>query len=783
MNTWKVFLAVLVGSLFSWSSLRASHIYGGNLSMTQLDKQSGTFRVTMRLFVDAVHTLSTEDDYLRGTFFNIAVFSKKNHQRVQEIVVRADKTDELIYDNTSCAAKHGFKTRVYTYSSEVTLDLLTYTDPQGYYLAWERCCRPATLINLVNSGNAGLALYLEFPALMEYNQAVTFSSPQFVIPDGNYACIRKEFRFNFSAVDVDGDSLKYTLVTPWQGHNDEINFDAVPRPAPYPEAKWTRDFSAQRMIPGNPALAIHSSTGMARVNATMLGVFAVAIQCEKIRNGKTIGLVRQDFQLPVIDCSPDTPPVAVIESEGKKVTRLATCGQPVTLNVTDTGPYHYQWKYNDKTIAGANSKSITVKDTGYYTVVKSYSDRCAGDTLSEAVHLTAPQLRFVNENQKICSLDSFKIQVMPLNGYTIRWFKENRPVATGEWLAGKGVGTYQVIAESNRPECPRLTDSIQIQEIAPPAFPGDLLTRYSLCRGDSVQLGTAAQPTYTYHWTGTSDNTSKIFISKEGHYSLTITDKQTGCQTKTPDIIVTFFQTVQPIIDSVSILCSARNNSITLKASPDQGFFTGKGVQGNTFDPSQAGIGLHRITYTTTSGSCKVSASTHIQVVPAFSLEMPSSLWVAPGETKQLKLVSSESVQVRWFPPDGLSSITDSQPLVTTQTNRTYYAEALADNGCKVVDSVQVMVARRMYIPTAFSPNQDGQNDTWEIKNTHLFPTCEVIIFNRWGQPIYASRGKYIPWNGTLQDGTLAPTGVYAYQIKLNDGTDFSYKGNLTILY
>jgi len=74
-----------------------------------------------------------------------------------------------------------------------------------------------------------------------------------------------------------------------------------------------------------------------------------------------------------------------------------------------------------------------------------------------------------------------------------------------------------------------------------------------------------------------------------------------------------------------------------------------------------------------------------------------------------------------------------------------------------------------LVIPTAFTPNGDGINDTWNIAYLGYYPNCSVSVFTRWGQQVYSSLGYGIPWDGTYK-GTALPTGTYYYVINFKNG-------------
>jgi len=74
-----------------------------------------------------------------------------------------------------------------------------------------------------------------------------------------------------------------------------------------------------------------------------------------------------------------------------------------------------------------------------------------------------------------------------------------------------------------------------------------------------------------------------------------------------------------------------------------------------------------------------------------------------------------------------------------------------------------------LVIPSAFTPNGDGINDTWDIKYLGYYPNCSVNVFTRWGQMVYSSLGYGVPWDGTYK-GTALPTGTYYYVINFKNG-------------
>ena len=73
-----------------------------------------------------------------------------------------------------------------------------------------------------------------------------------------------------------------------------------------------------------------------------------------------------------------------------------------------------------------------------------------------------------------------------------------------------------------------------------------------------------------------------------------------------------------------------------------------------------------------------------------------------------------------------------------------------------------------LYIPPDFSPDGDGVNDFWEIRNIDKYPNCNVIVYTKTNILVYESKGGYTtPWDGTNLRGREMPIGKYVYEVDL----------------
>ena len=91
--------------------------------------------------------------------------------------------------------------------------------------------------------------------------------------------------------------------------------------------------------------------------------------------------------------------------------------------------------------------------------------------------------------------------------------------------------------------------------------------------------------------------------------------------------------------------------------------------------------------------------------------------------------------------------------------------------GCNFFQAYEVLVGQSecINIPTAFTPNGDGMNDEWVLRNISLYSGNNVKVLNRWGQIVHESSNYTNGWDGRYKGEDL-PAGTYYYLVDLNDG-------------
>ena len=87
-----------------------------------------------------------------------------------------------------------------------------------------------------------------------------------------------------------------------------------------------------------------------------------------------------------------------------------------------------------------------------------------------------------------------------------------------------------------------------------------------------------------------------------------------------------------------------------------------------------------------------------------------------------------------------------------------------------------------IFVPNAFSPNDDGENDILFVRGQNL-EEVTLKIFDRWGELVFESTDQAIGWDGTFRDKPVDPD-VYVYHLQVIcfDGQENLIKGNITVL-
>jgi gliding motility-associated-like protein len=139
----------------------------------------------------------------------------------------------------------------------------------------------------------------------------------------------------------------------------------------------------------------------------------------------------------------------------------------------------------------------------------------------------------------------------------------------------------------------------------------------------------------------------------------------------------------------------------------------------------------------------------------------------------------------KWTPSSGLSADNIANPIATLNHDAEFVLSASTAAGCSTTDTVKFKVFKgpSFYVPSAFSPNNDGMNDKFKFYAVGMKSIDLFQVYNRYGQVIYSSPDISGGWDGKLH-GSDQPSGTYIWMIKGVDLTGIPHfkKGTVTLL-
>jgi gliding motility-associated-like protein len=266
-----------------------------------------------------------------------------------------------------------------------------------------------------------------------------------------------------------------------------------------------------------------------------------------------------------------------------------------------------------------------------------------------------------------------------------------------------------------------------------------------------------------------------------------------GCTSQPQNYNINIYNET-PIITPVGPFCSY-DEFLTLQATPINGVFSGNGVIGNDFYPSNA-VGTSTITYTYTQSGCVFDTTTDITVYPQPILDSitpynpfyeicegdsVNTLFNAIADLPGYNVWSLLGVD---YQTDIFNTTWDNEGVFTISV--VHYSNGCVSNQQETVVVVQNCPEELIYIPNTFTPDGNELNQVFLPVFTSGFDPYdyELLVFNRWGNLIFESHDHKMGWDGTFNNAYVQE-GTYSWVIRYgNVETDkkTEIRGFITII-
>jgi len=436
--------------------------------------------------------------------------------------------------------------------------------------------------------------------------------------------------------------------------------------------------------------------------------------------------------------------------------------------LTASGGTNYSWS------TGATTSSITISQTSVTTYSVVAINGSCSDTTSITVSID-PLMNTTIPSFSVCPGNPVQLNYTIGGGtppYTYSW---STGATTSSITANPTLTTTYTLSISDSIGC-SASWGIPVVVFATPTVTvnGNII----LCSGDTTTL--TANGGVAYSWsTGTSSSSIIVAPTANATYSVIGTNAN-GCN-DTVSVSVTVSPPPTANITGNDTICFGDNTLLTASG--------GGNYLWNTLQTS-ASIVVSPATNTNYSvvvsiGSCKDTANYFVAVIPNPTANAGASVNISQGQSATL--TASGGGTYSWN--NGMTGIS----IVVNPTTTTQYCVWVTDvNGCSDSSCVTVFVepidcstAGELFIPNAFSPNDDGENDFLQIfyGNFSCIKEYKIIIYNRWGEKVFESTEPNDKWDGVFR-GKKEETAVFAYYVKavFIDKTEIERKGNISLI-
>ncbi len=805
----------------------ATHIVGGEIYYELLNPSANLYTITLKIYMDCQNgnPQAIQSDYQAI----IGVFDAGSKNYESQFTISKTGPRRVNEVNYNCVIPPtGICVDEYTYKVNRVINPGT----RGKILAFQRCCRNNSITNLTNPEATGIAIWTKIPPNIQNSSAIFKKLPP------NYVCVDAPLTVDHSATDSDGDVLVYSLTTPYTGGTPD-----EPRPIPsnvvrpdFKKVLWRSPYSAQNQMGGDPLMRINSLTGELTVTPKSKGQFAIGITVSEYRNGTLIGETRRDYQFNVIECEFDI--LADFTTEGAKATADAfvfECNDTVFFKDRSQKALSYHWDFGvenrtDDTSNLANPYFI-YPGNGDYTVTLTVKNSLCEDEYSFDVRIRSVKTFELGPDIVLCKGYSTILDTGTPDATSVEWNTGQKgpritTLDTGTFIA---VVSYDACVYSDTLNI--LADHVVF------SIPEDSL----FCDDVDMIIDAGLEgPEIKYAWS-TGEKTKTIRVTEAKDYRVAVSNL--NCLEFDT---IRIWQATQPVLLD-AFYCNEFNHPIDAGEIEEASYLWSNGatsqattyttggkqwlqitqrhcIKSDTFEISNPVInidlgedkhycdnlfatlsgGKDGIKYSWNTGESTqtitvTSPGTYKVLVEdqygctkedSVTLSLSASPTFDLGNDTTICLTSPTELKA----PDGFAQYIwntgNNDRIIVTETEGNYKVTIIDEYGCRATDSLYVTVdpealPNDLYVPNAFTPNNDNLNELFPYGQSIAQPGYYVTIFTRWGEKVFDSRtSENQNWDGYYK-GELVPQETFIYYVYYRgcDGNKRTRKGTVNPIY
>ena len=685
----KLFVVVcFIAILFASRNAHASHSMGADLTYHYLG--GNRYEITLSFYRDCFGIFPQDSVLLSITsscFPDDAIYLHQDSGTGHEITPHCPSAI------TTCNGGTYTGIQQYIYHGIVTVA----GSCSDWTFGYEQCCRNAAITTVNNPDISDMYIYATLNnTITSNNNSPTFSN--LPVP---FVCLGQQFCYNHGAFDMDGDSLGFSLITPYFSSGVPITY--------------LNPFTAMNPLTSNPPVIFNPLTGDICMTPTTIEVTVMAVLVKEYRNGVLIGSVERDIQVTVFNCNNQIPALTGIN--GSNLFLELTCaGTQTCFNIFSSDSNANQnttvtWNYaipsaTFTTVPGPRESAsfcwtptqADISSIPHCFTATVHDDNCpmyGSQTYSYCITVTGINVN-AGPNQSVGCNAQATLTATATGGsgnYTYHW---NTGQTTSTISAGPG--TYWVTASDGR--CTN-TDTVVVNpNITVPVANFSIVNSCTSLAVQFNSLSTISGGTIaSYHWhfgDGDSSNLQSPLhnYTATGVYPVTlIIQSLAGCI----DSVVQWLDlsSNQPVAAfTFNNACSHQQVNFTdhsTSSSAIVSWLWSFGDASTSSIPNPAHVYSSPGTYPVTlimrnTNGCRDSISHNVSVFPAPLANAGIDHSICRGSDDTL--IASGGVIYQWN-PGGI----DSATIIISPTTSQYYVITVTDtNNCMAIDSVLVTV-------------------------------------------------------------------------------------------
>jgi gliding motility-associated-like protein len=459
-----------------------------------------------------------------------------------------------------------------------------------------------------------------------------------------------------------------------------------------------------------------------------------------------------------------------------------TNGQAIA-NPIGTGPFTYNWSPSGQT----NQTALNL-GAGVHTVTVTDGNNCstlASTTLTEP----AAMVLTTSTTPSSCTAPTGSASVAVSGGagsFTYSWSPSG---GTGNTTTPVSADSY-VVTVTDANSC-QATATVNVPSVNGPSVTLSGVTDatcFGSANGSATAIASLGTPGYTYVWAPTGGTSSTASGLIAGTYTVTVTDAA-GCSTAETVVIN---QPSQILLNETvtSATCGNTDGEISLAVTGGSGVYSYAWTPATIFGANPSGIygGSYSVEVTDDQG-CSSTQAIIVGVLGSLNVDVtPNLAEIVQGETVDIiTTVVPENAgnTYSWTPTSDLSCTVCPNPTASPNETTLYTVTVTAPDGCVGSDTALIvveMLCGDFFLPTIFSPNNDGLNDELCLLG-NCIDIFHLRIYDRWGELVFETKDQDVCWDG-FYNGKIMNTASFVYVLDLRtlSGEEFNLKGNLSLV-